>query len=520
MPKRPLLGTHLGQARRGDAEQRRSSSSDQSPRVDVVEQRAARVRRLGRVHAVAPPVRFQSTHESTVPNARSVVGARRRPRAAATRASSPRSTGRARGRCARGPAARAPAARSSSQRARGAPVLPHDRPVPRPAGAAVPHHDRLALVGDADRGDGVAVASTAATTSPSVSCTDAPDLVGVVLDPARAAGSAAGTPGRRTARRTPSASTATVRTPVVPASIARTTSATSAQRRASANVRPAARRRRAELEHVRAATRRVGREHLQQRAPLRTRRELERRRSGVVEQHGRPRAASVDDDARPSVDRAPDGSDGRGTSRRRSPGVDAPCTRRPPGRMRTELTAPADVGARADDATRLVTMRIGMLTGGGDCPGLNAVIRAVVRKGEAVYGHQLVGFRHGWRGVIEGETVELTIGTHPRPDPPRRHDPRHVAHQPVQDRRRRRRGCSTRCERERIDALIAIGGEDTLGRRARARRRGGVARRRRAEDDRQRPRRPPTSRSASTPRCRSRPTPSTACTPPPRATTG
>src|SRR3989442_5416173 len=54
-------------------------------------------------------------------------------------------------------------------------------------------------------------------------------------------------------------------------------------------------------------------------------------------------------------------------------------------------------------------MRIGMLTGGGDCPGLNAVIRAVVRKGEAVYGHQLVGFRHGWRGVVEDETVELTI---------------------------------------------------------------------------------------------------------------
>ena len=42
-------------------------------------------------------------------------------------------------------------------------------------------------------------------------------------------------------------------------------------------------------------------------------------------------------------------------------------------------------------------MRIGVLTGGGDCPGLNAVIRAVVRKGEGVYGHNLIGFRHGWR---------------------------------------------------------------------------------------------------------------------------
>ena len=56
-------------------------------------------------------------------------------------------------------------------------------------------------------------------------------------------------------------------------------------------------------------------------------------------------------------------------------------------------------------------MRIGMLTGGGDCPGLNAVIRAVVRKGEGAYGHEIVGFRHGWRGVIEGEIVELTVGS-------------------------------------------------------------------------------------------------------------
>ena len=44
--------------------------------------------------------------------------------------------------------------------------------------------------------------------------------------------------------------------------------------------------------------------------------------------------------------------------------------------------------------------RIGMLTGGGDCPGLNAVIRAVVRKGVNEYGHAIVGFRDGWRGVL------------------------------------------------------------------------------------------------------------------------
>ena len=54
-------------------------------------------------------------------------------------------------------------------------------------------------------------------------------------------------------------------------------------------------------------------------------------------------------------------------------------------------------------------MRVGVLTGGGDCPGLNAVIRAVVRKGEGVYGHQIVGFRHGWRGVVEDEAVDLTV---------------------------------------------------------------------------------------------------------------
>src|SRR6059058_4970705 len=50
-------------------------------------------------------------------------------------------------------------------------------------------------------------------------------------------------------------------------------------------------------------------------------------------------------------------------------------------------------------------MRIGILTGGGDCPGLNAVIRAVVRKGIAEHGDEIIGFRDGWRGVLEGDTV-------------------------------------------------------------------------------------------------------------------
>lgn len=54
-------------------------------------------------------------------------------------------------------------------------------------------------------------------------------------------------------------------------------------------------------------------------------------------------------------------------------------------------------------------MRVGMLTGGGDCPGLNAVLRAVVRKAEKVYGDTVLGFHDGWRGVLEKEYEEVTI---------------------------------------------------------------------------------------------------------------
>ena len=76
--------------------------------------------------------------------------------------------------------------------------------------------------------------------------------------------------------------------------------------------------------------------------------------------------------------------------------------------------------------------RIGLLTGGGDCPGLNAVIRAVVRKGINTYGHEFVGFRYGWAGVLTGEAMDLTNETHGRHPAPRRDDPRHVAHERVQ----------------------------------------------------------------------------------------
>ena len=60
-------------------------------------------------------------------------------------------------------------------------------------------------------------------------------------------------------------------------------------------------------------------------------------------------------------------------------------------------------------ADRVVRMRIGVLTGGGDCPGLNAVIRAVVRKGVGVYGHEFVGFRDGWKGPLENVTMPLGV---------------------------------------------------------------------------------------------------------------
>ncbi|MEN0128430.1 MAG: ATP-dependent 6-phosphofructokinase [Brevundimonas sp.] len=53
-------------------------------------------------------------------------------------------------------------------------------------------------------------------------------------------------------------------------------------------------------------------------------------------------------------------------------------------------------------------MRVGLLTGGGDVPGLNAAIRAVVKHGEGEYGHSIIGFRNGWKGVVDGYSVPLT----------------------------------------------------------------------------------------------------------------
>jgi ATP-dependent phosphofructokinase / diphosphate-dependent phosphofructokinase len=103
-----------------------------------------------------------------------------------------------------------------------------------------------------------------------------------------------------------------------------------------------------------------------------------------------------------------------------------------------------------------------MLTGGGDCPGLNAVIRAVVRKGVDAYGDELIGFRDGWRGPLEDVAEELTIestrGILPRGGTILGSSRTNVFKRPDGVDLVRQT-----FERHRLDGLIAIGGEDTLG---------------------------------------------------------
>lgn len=105
-------------------------------------------------------------------------------------------------------------------------------------------------------------------------------------------------------------------------------------------------------------------------------------------------------------------------------------------------------------------MLIGMLTGGGDCPGLNAVIRATVRKGILHHGDEFVGFLEGWRGVIEDRTMvldlETTSGILQRGGTILRSSRTNV---------KKIEGGFETClrviERHKLDALITIGGDDT-----------------------------------------------------------
>ena len=81
-------------------------------------------------------------------------------------------------------------------------------------------------------------------------------------------------------------------------------------------------------------------------------------------------------------------------------------------------------------------MRVGLLTGGGDCPGLNAVIRAIVRKGCAHYRDEMFGFFDAWEGVTDQRYDELTIETTRGLLPEGRHGARHPTRQPVRRPRR------------------------------------------------------------------------------------
>ncbi|MFT4220749.1 MAG: ATP-dependent 6-phosphofructokinase [Microbacterium sp.] len=107
-------------------------------------------------------------------------------------------------------------------------------------------------------------------------------------------------------------------------------------------------------------------------------------------------------------------------------------------------------------------MKIGILTSGGDCPGLNAVIRGAVLKGTTVHGLEFVGIRGGWRGVVDGDFFPLT-----------RHEVRGLAKiggtilgtsrtNPYEGPRGGAENIVKTFERHRIDGIIAIGGEGTL----------------------------------------------------------
>lgn len=106
-------------------------------------------------------------------------------------------------------------------------------------------------------------------------------------------------------------------------------------------------------------------------------------------------------------------------------------------------------------------MKIGILTGGGDCPGLNAVIRAVVRKGVFHYNDEFLGFMEGWRGLIEDKTLPLNLdavsGILPRGGTILRTSRTNPSKRPDGVQR-----VLATIAKHKVDALVAIGGDDTL----------------------------------------------------------
>jgi ATP-dependent phosphofructokinase / diphosphate-dependent phosphofructokinase len=113
-------------------------------------------------------------------------------------------------------------------------------------------------------------------------------------------------------------------------------------------------------------------------------------------------------------------------------------------------------------------MRVGVLTGGGDCPGLNAVIRAIVRTGVEEYGYDFTGFHDGWRGPLEGETMPLDVqavrGILPRGGTilgSSRTNP--LGESAASGGRSGLQRIKDNLATFGVDALVAIGGEDTLG---------------------------------------------------------
>jgi 6-phosphofructokinase 1 len=107
--------------------------------------------------------------------------------------------------------------------------------------------------------------------------------------------------------------------------------------------------------------------------------------------------------------------------------------------------------------------RIGVLTGGGDCPGLNAVIRGIVRAGVNRHGHEILGFRYGWAGVLDDNTTDLTpantAGILPRGGTI-------LGSSRTNPYKGGAEGTATvreALDRAGVEILIPIGGEDTLG---------------------------------------------------------